>query len=70
MMIAWQQVKELLKRFSELQAGIEPTTSVTHALAIELQEPRTVGSVGWASGCDAGGRDSGRTNIQGLKITE
>ena len=46
MMIAWQQVKELLKRFSELQAGIEPTTSVTHALAIELQEPRTVGSVG------------------------
>ena len=33
---------------------------------------RTGGSVGWASGCDAGGRefDSGRTITQGLKITE
>ena len=32
----------------------------------------TGGSVGWASGCRAGGREfnSGRTNIQGLKITE
>ena len=30
------------------------------------------GSVGWASGCHAGGRDfdSGQTNTQGLKITE
>ena len=29
-------------------------------------------SVGWASGCHAGGRefDSGQTNTQGLKITE
>ena len=35
-------------------------------------EPRTGGSVGWASGCYAGGRafDSDRTNTQGLKITE
>ena len=34
--------------------------------------PRTGGSVGWASGCHAGGRelDSDRTNTQGLKITE
>ena len=32
----------------------------------------TGGSVDWASGCRAGGRefDSGRTNTQGLKITE
>ena len=32
----------------------------------------TGGSVGWASGCRAGGREfnSGRTNTQGLKITE
>ena len=35
-------------------------------------ELRTGGSVGWASGCHVGGRefDSGRTNTQGLKITE
>ena len=35
-------------------------------------EPRTGGSVSWASGCHAGGRefDPGRTNTQGLKITE
>ena len=34
--------------------------------------PRTGGSVSWASGCYAGGRefDSGWTNTQGLKITE
>ena len=34
--------------------------------------PRTGSSVDWASGCHAGGRefDSGRTNTQGLKITE
>ena len=34
--------------------------------------PRTGGSVGWASGCHAGGRefDSDRTNTQRLKITE
>jgi len=34
--------------------------------------PRTGGSVGWALGCYAGGRefDSDRTNTQGLKITE
>ena len=34
--------------------------------------PRTGGSVVRASGCHAGGRefDSGRTNTQGLKITE
>ena len=34
--------------------------------------PRTGGSVGWARVCPAGGRefDSGRTNTQGLKITE
>ena len=33
---------------------------------------RTDGSVGWASGCHAGGREfnSGRTNTQGLKIPE
>ena len=37
-----------------------------------LFETRTGGSVGWASGCHAGGRefDSGRTITQGLKITE
>ena len=31
-------------------------------------EPRTGGSVGWAPGCHAGGREfnSGRTNTQGL----
>ena len=28
-MVAWQQVKELLKRFSDFQIGIEPRTSVT-----------------------------------------
>ena len=35
-------------------------------------EPCADGSVGWASGCHVGGRefDSGRTNTQGLKITE
>ena len=35
-------------------------------------QPRTDGSVGWASGCHAEDRefDSGRTNTQGLKITE
>ena len=34
--------------------------------------PRTGGSVGCASGCHVAGRefDSGRTNTQGLKITE
>ena len=34
--------------------------------------PRTDSSVGWASGCRAGGRElnSGRTNSQVLKITE
>ena len=34
--------------------------------------PRTGGSVGSSSGCHTGGRefDSGRTNTQGLKITE
>ena len=33
---------------------------------------KTGGSVGWVSGCHAGGRefDPGRTNTQGLKITE
>ena len=33
---------------------------------------RTSSAVGWVSGCHAGGRefDSGRTNTQGLKITE
>ena len=33
-------------------------------------QPRTNGSVGWASGCHAGGCEfnSGRTNTQGLKI--
>ena len=38
----------------------------------ELFVQRTVGSVAWASGCPAGGCefDSGRTNTQGLKITE
>ena len=37
----------------------------------ELTELK-VRSVGWASGCHVGGRefDSGRTNTQGLKITE
>ena len=29
MMVAWQRVKELLKRSSEFHVGIEPTTSVT-----------------------------------------
>ena len=39
---------------------------------IILLPPRTGGSVGWASGYDAGGRefDSDRTITQGLKITE
>ena len=34
--------------------------------------PHTGGSVGWASGCYAGGHefDSDWTNTQGLKITE
>ena len=34
--------------------------------------PRTGGSVAGASGCHAGGREfcSGRTDTQGLKITE
>ena len=38
----------------------------------ESDQQRTDGSVGWASGCHAGGRefDSGRTNTQGLEITE
>ena len=49
--------------------------SIFEALAEEEaadRGPRTGGSVGWASGCHAGGRefDSGRTNTQGLKITE
>ena len=39
---------------------------------VKSKRPRTGGSVGWASGCYAGGRefDSGRTNTHGLKITE
>ena len=38
----------------------------------ESDQPRTDGSVGWASGCHAGGREfnSGGTNTQGLKIPE
>ena len=28
-MVAWQRVKAVLKRFSELHVGIEPTTFVT-----------------------------------------
>ena len=38
----------------------------------ESDQSRTDGSVGWTSGCHAGCRefDSGRTNTQGLKITE
>ena len=38
----------------------------------ETEQPRTGGSVGWASGCHAGCRefDSDRTNTQGLSITE
>ena len=38
----------------------------------ESDQPRTDGSVGWASGCHAGGREfnSGQTNTQGLKIPE
>ena len=39
---------------------------------IVTAQNRTGSSVDWASGCHAGGRefDSGRTNTQGLKITE
>ena len=41
-------------------------------LSSVLNKELAGGSVGWASGCRAGGRefDSGRTNTQGLKITE
>ena len=40
--------------------------------AKDYELPRTGGSVSWAAGCYAGGREfnSGRTNTQGLKITE
>ena len=41
------------------------------SLSLFKDYPRTGGSVGWASGCYAGGREfnSGWTNTQGLKIT-
>ena len=56
------------------EAGVDlalvQTSLLLFALAFCLR--RTGGSVGRASGCHAEGRefDSGRTNTQGLKITE
>ena len=43
-----------------------------HSEVYEVDGPRTGGSVSSATVCPAGGRefDSGRTNTQGLKITE
>ena len=53
-----------------------PLIRIPHLARIKIEfpsrAPGTGGSVGWASGCNAEGRefDSGLTNTQGLKITE
>ena len=50
----------------------DATTKTLHLTVGDTHTPRTGGSVGWASGCYAEGReiDSSQTITQGLKITK
>ena len=62
----------LIAEAQKINAASEEEEELLKFLSANAYTPRTGGSVGWASGCYAGGResDSDRTNTQGLKITE
>ena len=61
----------LISFFSSFRHPTDHILPLQHANYVDFLDEGS-GSVGWASGCHAGGRefDSGRTNTQGLKITE
>ena len=71
----WPIIKMSLVTITLTLTGLPPRHSrrdVSKMFTIKILLSHTGGSVGWASGCHAGGCefDSGRTNTRGLKITE